>query len=60
MSDSYRNNVWFQTRINMLSAILDMVNAERNVYLAAREYVFTWEMVTVMVYIRDHIPRLVS
>ena len=46
--------MWFQTRINKLNAILDMVSAKRNVYLAVRKYVFAWEMTSVMAYIRYH------
>ena len=43
-----------------MSVILEMVNAERNVYLAAREYLFAWEMDSVMVYLKDHMYNMYS
>ena len=43
-----------------MSVILEIVNAERNVYLVAREYVFAWEMDSVMVYLKDHMYNMYS
>ena len=60
MSDSYRNINWFQTRIYQIIVILDMVNAERNVSLAGREYVFAWKMDSVMAYIKNHMDNMYS
>ena len=37
-----------------------MVNAERHVCLAVREYVYAWEMASVMVYIKDHMDNMYS
>ena len=60
MSESYINTDWFHTRNDKLSVKLDMVNAERNVCLAVREYVYAWEMASVMVYIKDHMDNMYS
>ena len=37
-----------------------MVNAERHVCLAVREYVYAWEMASIMVYIKDHMDNIYS
>ena len=60
MSDSHRNIDWFQTRIDKIIVILDVVYVERNVSLAVREYVFAWEMASVMVCIKDHMDNMYS
>ena len=60
MSESHRNIDWFQTRIDKMIVISDVVNVERNVSLAVREYVFAWEMASVMVYTKDHMDNMYS